>query len=158
MNKLLICFLTSIALNTGAQSLTGVWTLVAVENTLADQTRTFPYGDRPAGMMVLNPDGSYAIQILKADRPLVFANDKNRATVEENAALVQGNNSHFGKYEVDGSQKKITFKIEHAFYPNWEGMTQVRDFLLSGDTLEYVVTNTTNGGAIKAKVVWQRKR
>lgn len=141
-----------------ATKLSGIWTLVSVENTQADGSKTLPYGKEPVGMLVFNDDGSYAIQILKASRPKVAANDKNKATPDENAALVQGNNSHFGRYKVNDENSTVSFYIDHAFYPNWEGTVQERTYTLEGDLLKYAVTNTTNGGAITATVVWRRKK
>lgn len=138
-------------------NLAGVWSLVSVENINANGSKTFPYGERPQGMLVFEPNGDYAIQILKAARPKVTANDKNKATPEENAALVQGNNSHFGSFSVDEEKRIIRFKIEHAFYPNWEGTVQERIYVLENNILRYVVTQTTNGGAVTAMVVWKRK-
>ncbi|MEO6281937.1 MAG: lipocalin-like domain-containing protein [Dyadobacter sp.] len=137
--------------------LEGIWSLVAVENTNPDGTKTFPYGQSPVGMLVLD-DHDYAIQILKAVRPKVAANDKNKATPEENAALVQGNNSHFGTYSLNESKQLITFHVDHAFYPNWEGTIQERTYTLSDNRLSYVVTNTTNGGAVTAVVIWEKKK
>jgi Lipocalin-like domain len=135
----------------------GVWTLVSVENRNADSSITLPYGENPQGMLVFELNGDYAIQILKAVRPNVAANDKNKATAEENAALVQGNNSHFGTYSIDETKHAITFHVEHAFYPNWEGTVQVRSYTLENNLLRYVVTHTTNGGAVTAVVVWKKK-
>ena len=86
------------------------------------------------------------------------ANNKNKATLEENAALVQGHNSHFGTYTADLAGHTITFNIKHAFYPNWQGTVQVRSYTLKDNTLSYVVTRTTNGGSVTAKVVWKKKQ
>lgn len=135
----------------------GVWSLVAVENINPDSSKTLPYGENPQGLLVFERDGDYAIQILKAVRAKVVANDKNKATPDENAALVQGSNSHFGQYSVEEARHTITFKVEHAFYPNWEGSVQDRLYTLENNVLRYVVTHTTNGGAITAVVVWKRK-
>lgn len=137
--------------------ITGLWTLVAVENLNPDGSKTLPYGISPKGLLVFDKSGSYAIQILKASRPKVAAGDKNKATPEENAVLVQGNNSHFGTYTINKIGKTVTFHIENAFYPNWEGMVQERIYTLSSKELKYVVTNTTNGGNITAVVIWKRK-
>lgn len=134
----------------------GTWSLAAVENTNADGSKTLPYGESPVGLLVFTNEGAYAIQILKAVRPKVAANDKNKATPEENAALVQGNNSHFGTYTVDMMKQTITFNVQHAFYPNWEGTVQIRSYTIEGSLLSYIVTNTTNGGSITAKVVWKK--
>lgn len=135
----------------------GVWSLVSVENIGSDGTKTFPYGSRPQGLLVFESNGDYAIQILKAARPKVAADDKNKGTPEEYAALVQGNNSHFGTYLVDGIKQIITFNVKHAFYPNWEGAVQNRSYTFENNVLRYVVSHTTNGGAIKAVVVWKKK-
>lgn len=135
----------------------GTWSLVAVENTNADGSKTLPYGENPVGLLVFTNTGDYAIQILKAVRPKVAANDKNKATPQENAELVQGNNSHFGTYSVDETKHTITFNVQHALYPNWEGAAQIRSYTLENNILTYVVTNTTNGGAVTAKVVWKKK-
>ncbi len=135
----------------------GVWSLMVVENINPDGSKTLPYGEHPQGMLVFEPNGDYAIQILKADRPKVAANNKNKPTAEENAALVQGNNSHFGTYSVDEEKHMIAFKVEHAFYPNWEGVVQERSYVLENNVLRYVVTQTTNGGAATAVVIWKRK-
>ena len=138
-------------------ALVGAWSLVSVENTNPDGSVTRPYGPNPAGLLFFDAQGNYAIQILQADRPLVAANDKNKATPAENTALVQGNNSHFGRYTVAPARHQLTFTVEHAFYPNWEGTVQERAYTLTGSVLRYVVTHTTNGGAVTAAVVWKRK-
>ena len=137
--------------------LTGLWTLVTVENINPDGSKTLPYGISPKGLLVFDKSGNYAIQILKTSRPKIAAGDKNKATPEENAALVQGNNSHFGSFKVNKASKTITFHVEDAFYPNWEGTIQERTYTLSNSELKYVVTNTTNGGNITAVVIWKRK-
>jgi len=135
----------------------GTWSLVSVENTDAGGSKTLPYGENPVGLLVFTDAGEYAIQILKAIRPKVAAGDKNKATPDENAALVQGNNSHFGTYTVDPEKQSISFRVQHAFYPNWEGNVQVRSYTLENNLLSYVVTHTTNGGATTARVVWKKK-
>jgi hypothetical protein len=139
------------------EQLAGTWSLVKVENTNADGSKTLPYGDNPVGLLVFTDAGEYAIQILKAVRPKVAAADKNKATPYENAALVQGNNSHFGTYTVDPEKHSISFNVQHAFYPNWEGNVQVRSYTIENNVLSYVVTHTTNGGATTATVVWKKK-
>jgi hypothetical protein len=77
--------------------------------------------------------------------------------LQENEALVQGTNTHFGTYAVEAS-RMITFYIAHAFFANWEGTEQKRSFTLVGDTLTYVVPVTTNGTSAIGVVVWKRFR
>lgn len=138
------------------EQLIGTWSLVLVDNILPDGTRTKPYGENPQGLLIFDKNGNYSLQILRADRTKVASNDKTKATAEENKTLVLGSNSHFGKYSVNPSNQTITFKIEHAFFPNWEGTEQIRPFTLTAKEFRYTVPNTTNGTGVSGEVVWKR--
>jgi hypothetical protein len=135
----------------------GTWALVSVDNIYPDSSRIHPYGENPKGMLIFDERSNYAIQIYKAVRPKIVSGDKNVCTPEESKALIQGSNAHFGKYEVDEAKHTITFKIEHASFPNWEGADQERTYIYTGNEIKYVVTNATQGGkAVVAEVVWRR--
>lgn len=140
-----------------ASKITGLWTLVSVENSEMDDTKTFPYGTNPKGSLFFDEKGNYAIQIYKNKRAKIISGNKNKCTPEENASIVQGSNSHFGKYEIDETNQTITFKIETASFPNWEGTIQKRFYTFIDNELKYVVTNTTQGGkSVTAEVVWKK--
>lgn len=135
----------------------GTWKLISVENIYPDGNKVYPYGDQPKGLLMFDADGNYALQIVKAVRMNVASGDKNKGTPEENAALVQGSNSHFGKYTVDEAERIITFNITYASFPNWNFNQQKRSYNRVGDKLSYVVTHTTQGGeSVIAAVTWER--
>jgi len=137
--------------------LLGSWTLVSVENINSDGTKNLPYDTNPKGILFFDEKGNYAIEIYKNERPKIISGDKNKCTPEENAAIVQGSNSHFGEFEIDEANKVITFKIKTASFPNWEGTIQKRSYSFKNDELKYVVTNTTQGGkSVTAEVVWKK--
>jgi hypothetical protein len=139
------------------EQLRGTWTLVGVDNIFPDGSKVHPYGDNPKGMLVFDSEGNYAIQIYKAIRPKVTSVDKNKCTPEENAAIVQGSNSHFGKYFTDEKNNTITFSIIHASFLNWGGTEQKRSYTYNGNELKYIVTQTTQGGqSVIAEVSWKR--
>lgn len=138
-------------------NLVGTWELVAVDNVLADGRRIQPYGPHPVGRLTLDPVGLYSVLIFRPDRPRFAANDKNRGTAEENQALVAGTNSHFGRYTVDPERAIVTFQIDHASFPNWEGTEQARSFVVEGDLLRYTVRTTTTGGSEIGEVSWRRR-
>jgi hypothetical protein len=139
------------------EKLIGSWSLVSIDNIYPDNSRVYPYGVNPKGLLIFDSNGNYAIQILKAVRSKIVSGDKNTSTAQENAALVQGNNSHFGKYEINQKNNTIAFKIEAAFFPNWEGTTQIRSCICKHNQIKYVVTQTTQGGqSVIAEVVWQK--
>ena len=139
------------------EQLIGTWKLVSVDNIYPDSSRVHPYGETPKGMLVFDDRSNYAIQIYKAVRPKVASGDKNICTPEESKALIQGSNAHFGTYTVDEAKHTITFKVDHASFPNWEGIDQERTYVYTGKEVRYVVTHTTQGGkAVVAEVVWRR--
>lgn len=137
-------------------ALLGDWVLLRVDNLKPDGTRVPLYGDHPAGLLTFLPDGTYAIQIFRADRPRFASGDKARGTEAEYRAAGQGCNAHFGRYEADPAGGTLTFRIAHASFPNWEGTVQVRPYRLEGDRLVYTVPAPTSGGAVTGEVVWRR--
>lgn len=138
------------------QQLIGTWTLVSIYNIYPDGTKVSPYGENPQGMLMFDAKGNYTLQILKAIRPKVISGNKNKCTPEEYAVLVQGSNSHFGKYAVDDVSHIITFNIEHASFPNWEGNEQKRSYTYAENVIKYEVTKTTQGGHSVAEVSWRK--
>lgn len=136
----------------------GSWSLVSINNIYQDGTRVQPYGKNPEGLLIFDDKGNYAIQILKANRPLIASGNKNTSTPEENAAIVKGFNAHYGTYFVDEKNKVITFKILHASFPNWENKVQKRNYTYDNNLIKYIVTNTTQGGkSVIAEVIWRRR-
>ncbi len=138
--------------------LAGTWRLVHVDNVLNDGSRLHLYGEHPEGLLMVDAQGHYSLQILRAERPRFTSGDKAKGTVEENQAAVQGNNSHFGTFTVSEAAHTLTFRIEHAFFPNWEGTTQVRPYTLQGEDLTYTVPAPTTGGVVTGEVRWRRVR
>ncbi len=136
--------------------LAGTWTLVSVDNVLADGRRIQPYGPSPDGILMFDNEGRYSISIFRPGRARFASNDKSRGTAEENQAAVQGTNSHFGRYEVDADKSILMFQIDHASFPNWERTVQNRSFELKDDILRYTVRTTTTGGTEVGEITWKR--
>ena len=139
-----------------ANPLVGTWTLVLVDNVRPDGNRVHLYGPSPSGLLMFDAGGHYSPQIVSAGRPAFAANDKNRGTADEYQAAVQGSNAHFGTYAVNQAEGTITFRIEHASFPNWEGTEQTRAFTLVGDHLKYTVSAPTTGDGAVGEVEWRR--
>jgi hypothetical protein len=145
-----------VAASQPAANLAGTWQLVSIENRLADGSTLQPYGPDPDGMLTFDRAGRYSVQIFRRGRARFAANDKSRGTAEENRETVQGTNSHFGRYSIDAQTHTLTFRIDHASFPNWEGTEQRRSFTLDGDVLRYTVRTTTSGGTEVGEVTWRR--
>ena len=141
--------------NSTPATIAGTFSLVAVDNILADGSRVHLYGDDPQGMLILDKKGRYALQIFSQGRPRFAASDKSKGTDEENRAAVKGSNAHFGTYSIDRSAGTITFNISHASFPNWEGTQQKRPFTFIGNVFKYTVPAPTTGGAVTGEVEWK---
>lgn len=128
-----------------ASSLVGTWTLTAADNLQPDGSRVHAYGPSPQGILVFGADGRYTLQIFRADRMKFASGDKLHGTPEEYKDASLGMSCHFGRYTVDSAKGTITFQIEQASFPNWDGATQTRPFTLTGDDLEWHVPATPDG-------------
>jgi hypothetical protein len=138
-----------------AKDLVGTWTIVS---NVTDQAgkKVEPYGPTPKGTLVFDANGRYIIAVMRSDLPKVASNNRTTGTADENAAIVQGSNFHFGTYSVDEAGKAINFRIENSSFPNWDGAEQRRPFTLVGDELKYTIATATGGGT--AQVVWKRAK
>jgi len=152
----LLCWMSLFAVPTAhaEMSLAGTWTLVAAAVIHADGTRGRDYGAAPKGLLIIDPTGRYSLQIFKAERPRFAAADKAKGTPDEFEAAVLGSSTHFGTVSVDQAASTLTFKIENASFPNWEGTEQKRKFELDGDELSYRVPPRPDGNTPIS--VWRR--
>jgi hypothetical protein len=137
------------------KDLAGTWTLVSVV-TEQEGKKTDTFGPQPKGVLMVDANGRYVLTIARADLPKFASNNRMTGTPEENKAIVQGSNTHFGTVAVNAADKTITFKIETATFPNWNGAEQKRAFTLTGDELTYTVPAASGGGT--ATVVWKRAK
>jgi hypothetical protein len=135
-------------------SLVGTWTLVAADVQHPDGSTTRDYGAAPKGLLLIDAQGHYSLQIYKAERPPFASGDKGKGTPDEYKAAVMGSSTHFGTISVDPIGGTLTFHIQSASFPNWEGGEQRRSYNLKGGELSYRVTARPNGDVPIS--VWQR--
>lgn len=128
-----------------ASSLVGIWTLTAADNLQPDGSRVNAFGSNPQGILVFGADGRYTVQIFREDRMKFASGDKLHGTSDEYKDASLGMSCHFGRYTVDPAKGTITFQVERASFPNWDGATQTRPFTLNGEELEWHVPATPDG-------------
>ena len=138
----------------GDVSLAGTWTLVAADVLHPNGSRTHDYGDAPKGLLMIDRQGHYSLQIFRADRAPFVNPDKAKASAPEYRAAVLGSSTHFGTITVEPGQHRLVFHIEAASFPNWEGQQQSRAYELHGNTLSYRVPPRPNGDVPVS--VWRR--
>ena len=135
-------------------SLAGTWTLVAADVQHPDGSRESDYGAHPKGLLLIDRQGNYSLQIFKAERPRFHASDKAKGTAAEYKAAVMGSSTHYGKLVVEPDRGVLVFHIVGASFPNWEGQEQRRQYKLKGDVLSYRVTARPNGDVPIS--IWRR--
>jgi hypothetical protein len=142
-------------------SLTGAWKLVRCDNVYPDGHRIELYGPNPDGLWLIDAQGNYTMQIVRAQRNPFAAKDKSKGTPEEYRAASLDFNAHYGHVSVDGM--KMHVHIDHASFPNWDGRDSASAFTLKrdekGDELTYAVGAPSSGAAegAKGEVVWRRQ-
>lgn len=135
-----------------APSLAGSWTLVAADVLHADGTRGHDYGDVPKGLLMIDTQGHYSLQIYRSDRPRYASGDRDRGTAAEYRANALGISTHFGSLQVEPGV--LVFNIDNASFPNQDGSQQKRPYMLDGDELSYRVQARPNGDVPVS--VWRR--
>jgi hypothetical protein len=142
------------AASPSAAPLAGTWILVAADLLHVDGSRTRDYGAAPKGLLEIDSQGRYSLQIFKSERPRFAAGDKLAGTDTEYRSAVLGSSTHYGTISVDASHGTLTFNIEAASFPNWEGAEQTRQYELKGDELSYRVPPRPDGNIPIS--VWRR--
>ena len=139
-----------------ASGVVGTWSLVS-SVTERDGVKTDQFGAGAKGMLVLDGTGHFMLTIIGPDLPRFSSNNRAAGTAAENQAVVSRSIAMIGDYSVDLQEKTLTFKVDSATFPNWNGTEQKR--LLSppeGDVLKYVTPTASSGGV--GTVTWRRLR
>jgi hypothetical protein len=137
-----------------APNLTGTWTLVAADVIHPGGTRARDFGSAPKGLLLIDGEGHYSLQIYKAERPRFATGDKLAGTDAEYKAAVLGSSTHFGTVSANAAAGTLTFRIDAASFPNWEGAVQTRRYEMQGDELSYRVPPRPDGDIPVS--VWRR--
>jgi hypothetical protein len=135
-------------------ALVGTWSLAAADVEHPDGTREHDYGNSPKGLLLIDAQGHYSLQIFKAERSRFASADKSAGTAEEYKGAVMGASTHFGRISVNPVVATLIFHIENASFPNWEGEQQKRTYTLKDGELSYRVTPRPNGDVPIS--IWRR--
>jgi hypothetical protein len=136
----------------GGSSLQGTWTLKSAYDLHKDGSKTFGFGPQPAGILMIDGEGRYSLQIYRSDQPTYSVDAKGVRTDFKPAEIAS---THYGEVSLDPATRMVTFRIERAYNLRWDGTVQVRPYLLSGDELSYQVPPQPGSDTV-AVSVWQR--
>ena len=136
--------------------LVGTWELVRCDNVYPDGRRVELYGPNPQGRWMIDAQGHYMMQFVRAQRESFAANDKAKGTPEEYRAASLNSNAHYGRFSAKDNEMRT--RIERASFPNWDGKEGKSAYVLDGDELTYTVASPSSGSGegAKGEVVWRR--
>ncbi len=126
-------------------SLAGVWTLTVADEIRPDGSRVHAYGEYPEGQLILDPSGHYSVFVFRTPHTKFASGDKSRGTAAEYEAATREASAHYGRYTVDATSHTLTFDIDHASFPNQDGVEQKRPYELVGDDLTYRIPPRADG-------------
>ncbi len=132
--------------------LVGAWTLVSYELLLPSGVVEKPMGDRPLGRIMYLATGQMAVQVTASGLDPLANDDSREATTEEAARAWHNYVGYWGTFTVDAEAGVVIHAIEGAWFPNWIGRKQVRQYRFSADTL----TLEADSPYWHAKLIWRR--
>jgi len=91
-----LCLASLAAAKADEMPLTGSWTLVQADVLLPDGRRAHDYGEAPKGLLIIDAQGRYSLQIFNSERPKFASGDRAKGTAEEYKADILGISTHFG--------------------------------------------------------------
>jgi hypothetical protein len=149
-------FCATIASAQSASDLVGTWMLVS-SVTEKDGVRTEQFGSGAKGRLTLDDDSHFMLTIIGPALPQFASNNRAGGTAEENKAVVSKSIAMIGNYSVNTADKTLTFKVESATFPNWNG-TEQRRLIANGDQdeLKYITPTASSGGV--GTVAWKRAK
>ena len=156
LTALAAVFTGSTALAQSLRDVVGTWSLVS-SVTEKDGTRTDQFGAGAKGMLTLDADGRFMLTIIGPNLPSFASNSRATGTPEENKAVVSKSIAMIGTYSVNAADKTLTFKVDSATFPNWNGTEQKRLLAPSSkDELKYITPTASSGGV--GTVTWRRAK
>ena len=99
---------------------------VCGKNYRSGQTNCSPFGENMKGLLMFDAN-SFSLQMMAGDRA---KSGDPRTPV---GPLV----AYFGTYSVSEADKVLTYHIERATWPNFEGQDQKRIVTINGDEMSY---------------------
>ena len=134
----------------------GAWKLVSyAREDPATGVSTFPWGEKPLGLLVYLPDGHMSVVINAEGRQSVAHGEEG--AVEKQAKLYRTMTAYAGRYTVgDGT---VTHRVEMASDPGLVGTELTRRFRIEGDLLTLATPpskSMSDGKMYVYTLVWKR--
>jgi hypothetical protein len=104
----------------------GTWKLISVESLRSNgQILNIWMGPHPVGLIIYQPNGYMAVQIMHDPRP-IFAESRVTGTSDEIRNAYFGNYGYWGTYTVDEADSTNEHKIQSSLWPEEVGSIRKR--------------------------------
>ncbi|MGA2117483.1 MAG: lipocalin-like domain-containing protein [Bryobacteraceae bacterium] len=130
----------------------GAWTLISCELLLTSGVVEKPMGDHPLGRILYLDNGKMSAQVAASGLDPLANADPREATPEEAGRAWRNSVGYWGTFTVDAEAGVVIHAVDGAWFPNWIGQRQVRQYRFSGKTL----TLEADSPAWHAKLIWRR--
>jgi hypothetical protein len=101
----------------------GTWILDSVYDQAQDGTKNEPWGPNVKGIVMFDGNGRFSFQIISADRSKSASNNPRNPVGQAVA--------YFGTYTVDEAAKTVTYHIERATFPQWDGINRTANIAIA---------------------------
>lgn len=133
--------------------LRGTWILQAAYEIQPDGRLAYPYGMKPQGILMVDDEGRYAVEIY-GDKRSKFLSPT--PTPQQYAAAFLSMSVHTGSIEVDEANHRLIFHVAHNANPDRDMTVQQRPYVLNDDVLTYRVPAADEGKVNTPVSVWKR--
>jgi hypothetical protein len=135
-----------------ASPLAGTWMLKSAYDLHKDGSKTFGFGSKPQGVLLIDAAGDYSLQVFRSNEATFAVDERGMRKDFKPSELAS---AHYGHVVLDPQAHTVTFRIEVSYIQRWNGTTQVRPYQLTDDELSYQVPPQPGSDSM-AVSVWKR--
>lgn len=133
--------------------LVGTWVLVRCDTVYPNGQLAEPYGASPEGLWIIDSQGRYMMQIVRAGRERLAAEDTSKSMSAKQLVVLMDASSNYGWIRAEGRQ--LHTHIAHASSLDLDDRDTYAAYQLQGDQLTYTVGRSTTAKE-RGVLVWRR--
>ena len=137
-------------------SVIGIWNLISITTEADDGTISYPYGKDVGGLLMINAMGYFSVHVMDMKRPSFKIPDPRAGTSEEIKTAFENYIGYYGTFDLDETNRKLTFHVKGAWLPNWIG-DQIRHYKFEGNRMTISTAPVLFDGKNRVgKLIWER--
>ena len=138
------------------EQIVGTWMLVSAETRNKDGSTEHTFGANPNGMAIFEANGRYTQIYLAASLPKFTSGNRLTGSPDENKAVVQGSNAHYGTWSVDEGAHTFVQHIDASIYALNNDTTTRRTITKVSDDELAMINPVASGGGGATELTFRR--